>query len=82
MNTTTAPTFTEQDIRDLAALIGPAIARMSGEVFATPAQRLEAVVALAAQNERDDFESRTRRLSQFTEILSGTYDEFRAEAIA
>lgn len=71
MNTT--QTFTTADVAALAELIRP---HLSDD------WSLEAAVALAEQTEREAFERRIFNTDLLAGALSGTYDEFRAEAAA
>jgi hypothetical protein len=69
----TKPAFTAADVAALAELIRP---NLSAD------WNLEAAVALTEQQERDAFERRMVHMGEIVGALSGTFDEFWAEAAA
>lgn len=70
---TTNQTFTAADVAALAELVRPHLSED---------WNLECAVALAEQTERAAFERRIFNTDLLAGALSGTYDEFRAEAMA
>ena len=70
---TTKPAFTAADVAALAELVRP---HLSAD------WNLECAVALAEQTEKAAFERRIFHTDLLAGALSGTFDEFRAEAAA